>query len=76
MEPGATIEVHIVWRKKEQTKVVLDFIGFTRKVLSNLPPIIDMTHDLERILEEDTPKQRIGKKGQRSRRSRAVGRKE
>lgn len=76
MEPGATIEVHIVWRKKEQTKVALDFIAFTRKVLSNLPPIIDMTHNLERILEEDTPKQRIGKKGQRSRRSRAVGRKE
>ena len=52
MEPGATIEVHIVWRKKEQTKVTMDFIAFTRKVLSSLPSIIDMTHDLERILRE------------------------
>ena len=61
MEPGATIEVHIVWRKK-QTKVALDFIAFTRKVLANLPPIIDMTHDLERLLGEVPPKQGIGKK--------------
>ena len=76
MEPGATIEVHIVWRKKEQTKVALDFVAFTRKVLSNLPQVIDMTHDLERILGEVSPKQRIGKKGQGSRRSRAVRRKE
>ena len=62
MEPGATIEVHIVWRKKEQTKVALDFIAFTRKVLSSLPPVIDMTHDLERILREVSPKQRSGEK--------------
>ena len=72
MEPGATIEVHIVWRKKEQTKVALDFIAFTRKVLSNLPPVIDMTHDLERILGDVSPKQRIRQKGQGSRRSRSV----
>ena len=62
MEPGATIEVHIVWRKKEQTKVTMDFIAFTRKVLSSLPSIIDMTHDLERILREVPPKRRSGEK--------------
>ena len=61
MEPGATIEVHIVWRKKEQTKVTMDFIAFTRKVLSSLPSIIDMTHDLERILREVPPKRRTAK---------------
>lgn len=73
MEPGATIEVHIAWRKKEQSKVALDFISFTRKVLSNLPPIIDMTHDLERILGEFSDHQRVRKKGQASRQSRPIG---
>ena len=67
-EPSAVMPVHIVWRKDEQTKAILEFVKFTRGKFEETGELRRLTRDLNGILRLGSePTKRVRPRSRRAR---------